>query len=34
MGHADAPMAGIYRQKQMDKPLHKVVDAVHDWLFG
>ncbi len=34
MGHADASMAGVYRERIDDDRLVAVADYVHDWLFG
>jgi integrase len=34
MGHADASMAGVYREEVGDDRLKAVTDHVHRWLFG
>ncbi|MDZ4780096.1 MAG: tyrosine-type recombinase/integrase [Planctomycetia bacterium] len=34
MGHADASMAGVYRERISDKRLVAVTDHVREWLFG
>ena len=34
MGHVDASMAGVYRERIEDKRLLAVVNHVHTWLFG
>ena len=34
MGHADASMAGVYRERIDDSRLKAVTDFVHVWLFG
>ena len=34
MGHVDASMSGVYRERISDERLRAVVDVVHRWLFG
>jgi site-specific recombinase XerD len=34
MGHVDAEISGIYRQLVREHRLEKVVESVHNWLFG
>ncbi len=33
MGHVDASMAGVYRERISDDRLQAVVNHVHDWVF-
>ena len=33
MGHADATMAGVYRETVFDRRLEKLADHVHGWLY-
>ena len=34
MGHVDASMSALYRERISDRRLRTVTDHVHDWLFG